>query len=124
MIRRPPRFTRTDTLFPYPTLFRSDEGIVLGRAPAGDNRFPNRLRKSREEALVGCHRIELAAGARLAVGEIVGRAGRQTLDEGLSVFGQLPGLVAGGGCSDERRVGTEFVSTCSTPGSSTPKQNT
>src|SRR3546814_15623369 len=23
MIRRPPRFTRTDTLFPYPTLFRS-----------------------------------------------------------------------------------------------------
>src|SRR3546814_8834436 len=25
MIRRPPRFTRTDTLFPYPTLFRSGE---------------------------------------------------------------------------------------------------
>src|SRR3546814_20710208 len=25
MIRRPPRSTRTDTLFPYPTLFRSGE---------------------------------------------------------------------------------------------------
>src|SRR3546814_12475660 len=25
MIRRPPIFTRTDTLFPYPTLFRSPE---------------------------------------------------------------------------------------------------
>src|SRR3546814_11743669 len=25
MIRRPPRSTRTDTLFPYPTLFRSFE---------------------------------------------------------------------------------------------------
>src|SRR3546814_8922709 len=25
MIRRPPRSTRTDTLFPYPTLFRSVE---------------------------------------------------------------------------------------------------
>src|SRR3546814_15210950 len=25
MIRRPPRSTRTDTLFPYPTLFRDDE---------------------------------------------------------------------------------------------------
>src|SRR3546814_17487513 len=25
MIRRPPRSTRTDTLFPYPTLFRSEE---------------------------------------------------------------------------------------------------
>src|SRR3546814_3422178 len=29
MIRRPPRSTRTDTLFPYTTLFRSDlDGIV------------------------------------------------------------------------------------------------
>src|SRR3546814_2883454 len=29
MLRRPPRSTRTDTLFPYTTLFRSDEGRVL-----------------------------------------------------------------------------------------------
>src|SRR3546814_3265310 len=28
MIRRPPRSTRTDTLFPYTTLFRSEELIV------------------------------------------------------------------------------------------------
>src|SRR3546814_7513220 len=28
MIRRPPRSTRTDTLFPYTTLFRSDGGWV------------------------------------------------------------------------------------------------
>src|SRR3546814_8377815 len=27
MIRRPPRSTRTDTLFPYTTLFRSDTGL-------------------------------------------------------------------------------------------------
>src|SRR3546814_11073661 len=27
MIRRPPRSTRTDTLFPYTTLFRSAEGV-------------------------------------------------------------------------------------------------
>src|SRR3546814_15165663 len=37
MIRRPPRSTRTDTLFPYPTLFRSRrsverEGDELGAA--------------------------------------------------------------------------------------------
>src|SRR3546814_5677848 len=31
MIRRPPRSTRTDTLFPYTTLFRSDEGVALRR---------------------------------------------------------------------------------------------
>src|SRR3546814_5991311 len=28
MIRRPPRSTRTDTLFPYPTLFRSQDGSL------------------------------------------------------------------------------------------------
>src|SRR3546814_3144180 len=27
MIRRPPRSTRTDTLFPYPTLFRSKDAL-------------------------------------------------------------------------------------------------
>src|SRR3546814_14126081 len=30
MIRRPPRSTRTDTLFPYTTLFRSDPCAVRG----------------------------------------------------------------------------------------------
>src|SRR3546814_18264476 len=44
MIRRPPRSTRTDTLFPYTTLFRSRQGHEpartvglrkLARAPAG-----------------------------------------------------------------------------------------
>src|SRR3546814_5686421 len=31
MIRRPPRSTRTDTLFPYTTLFRSGGLVVKGR---------------------------------------------------------------------------------------------
>src|SRR3546814_1779435 len=31
MIRRPPRSTRTDTLFPYTTLFRSAHGVGPGR---------------------------------------------------------------------------------------------
>src|SRR3546814_8304006 len=35
MIRQPPRSTRTDTLFPYTTLFRSD-GVACARRPAGD----------------------------------------------------------------------------------------
>src|SRR3546814_15317090 len=30
MIRRPPRSTRTDTLFPYTTLFRSQQQPVIG----------------------------------------------------------------------------------------------
>src|SRR3546814_6089462 len=33
MIRRPPRSTRTDTLFPYTTLFRSGAAIDAYRAP-------------------------------------------------------------------------------------------
>src|SRR3546814_2630859 len=36
MIRRPPRSTRTDTLFPYTTLFRSPVGgAELGEDPLG-----------------------------------------------------------------------------------------
>src|SRR3546814_18613592 len=29
MIRRPPRSTRTDTIFPYTTLFRSEQGWII-----------------------------------------------------------------------------------------------
>src|SRR3546814_3145572 len=32
MIRRPPRSTRTDTLFPYTTLFRSTRAVQTGLA--------------------------------------------------------------------------------------------
>src|SRR3546814_16989563 len=38
MIRRPPRSTRTDTLFPYTTLFRSGAGGRCHRDCAGDRR--------------------------------------------------------------------------------------
>src|SRR3546814_20093348 len=33
MIRRPPRYTRTDTLFPYTTLFRSETIVQLSAFP-------------------------------------------------------------------------------------------
>src|SRR3546814_9027856 len=33
MIRRPPRSTRTDTLFPYTTLFRSEQQGLIADAP-------------------------------------------------------------------------------------------
>src|SRR3546814_1632746 len=35
MIRRPPRSTRTDTLFPYTTLFRSMAAVGLVKLPDG-----------------------------------------------------------------------------------------
>src|SRR3546814_7217273 len=55
MIRRPPRSTRHDTLFPYTTLFRSDEArevaallaeareLALRRACHEDDALPDRL---------------------------------------------------------------------------------
>src|SRR3546814_4392606 len=46
MIRRPPRSTRTDTLFPYTTLFRSD--ATAGRVDAGQaQRIPDRAAAGR-----------------------------------------------------------------------------
>src|SRR3546814_21192737 len=38
MIRRPPRSTRTDTLFPYTTLFRAPECKRTGRTPRAKSR--------------------------------------------------------------------------------------
>src|SRR3546814_11525101 len=51
MIRRPPRSTRTDTLFPYTTLFRSADGDV----------HPARARPSGRHSL---HRPSVAVEAR------------------------------------------------------------
>src|SRR3546814_4052445 len=43
MIRRPPRSTRTDTLFPYTTLFRSAHLTTLGAAPVSRAKFLTHL---------------------------------------------------------------------------------
>src|SRR3546814_4972634 len=42
MIRRPPRSTRTDTLFPYTTLFRSGTGFKTPEPMAGKLRLVHR----------------------------------------------------------------------------------
>src|SRR3546814_7816713 len=47
MIRRPPRSTRTDTLFPYTTLFRSGIGARRAIAVAVD---PDRARRGDQRA--------------------------------------------------------------------------
>src|SRR3546814_20841375 len=58
MIRRPPRSTRTDTRFPYTTLFRSPEGVSAmdeiaaeaPRCPQGDP-TPERVEIIRERGI-------------------------------------------------------------------------
>src|SRR3546814_21069781 len=51
MIRRPPRSTRTDTLFPYPTRFRS--GTDAGRPCRNGRLCPARRRRTGPAAVVG-----------------------------------------------------------------------
>src|SRR3546814_4697102 len=47
MIRRPPRSTRTDTLFPYTTLFRSCPWHRRTAAGRGSSSYPSACPKSR-----------------------------------------------------------------------------
>src|SRR3546814_14046267 len=50
MIRRPPRSTRTDTLFPYTTLFRSDDDRIVAREHKVDHQ---NLQERREGGWLG-----------------------------------------------------------------------
>src|SRR3546814_10665959 len=55
MLRRPPRSTRTDTLFPYTTLFRSSSGRSF-RSFSSDGSDPRLLSASLERADRRSHR--------------------------------------------------------------------
>src|SRR3546814_19623029 len=75
MIRRPPRSTRTDTLFPYTTLFRSR---YLARGGFGREERPARRRALDARDLVDRHRADLTRLITLAiVGERDPAPGRQ-----------------------------------------------
>src|SRR3546814_19640919 len=73
MIRRPPRSTRTDTLFPYTTLFRSDD--QLPRVAEAEDRSSERPDRHdchrREHGPRGTHRAREGIGP---VPKSVGRA--------------------------------------------------
>src|SRR3546814_19857227 len=68
MIRRPPRSTRTDTLFPYTTLFRSKTGAVERTRSANIDRRADAARRDRRPSAF----IHLDPGHALGreVGEI------------------------------------------------------
>src|SRR3546814_15331207 len=68
MIRRPPRSTRTDTLFPYTTLFRSIDRRLrilignIGRDPHGRTHKPPAFERARSEE----HTSELQSLMRIS----------------------------------------------------------
>src|SRR3546814_19015524 len=88
MIRRPPRSTSTDTLFPYTTLFRSDrqpqlpEGDVIGNLGIADGAEVDGIEAAqRGDAVLGHH----APAAPIAVGapvEVLRLAGEAAIEAG------------------------------------------
>src|SRR3546814_4186434 len=67
MIRRPPRSTRTDTLFPYTTLFRSEPADSRAHPPADQQPDPVAPERSKHAGQPGeepdPHRLPGVAGA-------------------------------------------------------------
>src|SRR3546814_19474871 len=119
MIRRPPRSTRTDTLFPYTTPFRS-HCTTNSACPSGVERL-SACGKRAEEC--GKMRKILRQTTPNRVFSVVRKdaENEQVLDfKGLFVFrigrvrkANLPTFpIAYGFRSEERRVGKECVSTC------------
>src|SRR3546814_20763705 len=101
MIRRPPRSTRTDTLFPYTTLFRSvcsHRGLRLVTEPC------------RARGLIRCpyHSWSYALDGSLKATPFIGGPGTSTC-EGFDKAGH--GLKPVRSRSEESRVGKECVST-------------
>src|SRR3546814_6260639 len=91
MIRRPPRSTRTDTLFPYPTLFRS-AAARLGRMA---QRIDQPLRRGAHGFLPGLHRFDLAAQDAVGLRPLLLYLGDLlvvTLDRFVDGMQQLPEL--------------------------------
>src|SRR3546814_16110874 len=114
MIRRPPRSTRTDTLFPYTTLFRStvldsngdvllaEDGGAAGEAAEGGSRaaFEARMVRNVEKMLaarLGAGNVRVQVSAEMDLRREVTRP--PTFDR-----------------SEERRVGKEGGSTCESRG--------
>src|SRR3546814_9711079 len=83
MIRRPPRSTRTDTLFPYTTLFRSGRRAPAGRGGRGGLR---RLRRRRQGAGDGAGGI---GGGRLRAARRPGGQRRHRSEEHTSELQSL-----------------------------------
>src|SRR3546814_17233319 len=110
MIRRPPRSTRTDTLFPYTTLFRSPEHKA----------FADAYRKRYNETPKVGSVVGYASLMSIAAG--IKRAGSTDTEKLVDAFAGLQLETPFGPVtyraldhqsrSEERRVGKECVRTC------------
>src|SRR3546814_16555168 len=120
MLRRPPRSTRTDTLFPYTTLFRSiaeEQGSLPNAWPI----TPDQVTPAHPPVA-----IDRATFAGEIVAVVVARSAAAARDAAELVdvaYGELPAALdlkesaedtVHAHSSEERRAGKEWVSTCRT----------
>src|SRR3546814_15065437 len=116
MIRRPPRSTRTDTLFPYTTLFRSFQRHGIVRPTAKIEHVARRGDHVRHRLYVGIMAERLVHGSggfRQVPDNFPFLFSRQATAGARQLGGQRGKhrKLTGKGRSEERRVGREWVST-------------
>src|SRR3546814_14296791 len=119
MIRRPPRSTRTDTLFPYTTLFRSVFRMTGARASATTSAAPNGDNIDAQNLTVPA---EAGAIAKAITGAYLSSGGNAFSTRTASMivqqhFPPAPTTVGlESGRSEKRSVGQECVRTCRSRG--------
>src|SRR3546814_20914346 len=113
MTRRPPRSTRTDTLFPYTTLFRSATIAVATEAPLKETHivFAENQRGVNFDKLFGSY---LKDAGQITITDPYVRVFHQirNLMELMETIARNKANEEEIKRSEERRVGKECVSTC------------
>src|SRR3546814_20078784 len=113
MIRRPPRSTRTDTLFPYTTLFRISYVMPGGIDPHTHMELPFMGTVASEDFFTGTA-AGMAGGNTLIIDFVIPNP-QQPLIDAYQQWRQKAGKAAGDYSfpvairSEERREGTEWV---------------
>src|SRR3546814_20145400 len=120
MIRRPPRSTRTDTLFPYTTLFRSREvtGVRTGVGDMIKDESRDATGRGEDDEGKGCDDRSLCGKLDHCLDAGARRAGIRRGSAGTARASRAG--AANGGRPEERRGGKEGGSTCRSRGSPTP----
>src|SRR3546814_12442429 len=103
MTRIPPRSTRTDTLFPYATLFRSGVCAQALRTAGGADRAPARLAPGRE-ARAGRRRADVRESVRPRPVRLP-QLGRARCEGSRTLFLPAQAAVDGGGGAVAERAG-------------------
>src|SRR3546814_16900951 len=122
MIRRPPGSTRTDTLFPYTTLFRSSTSSEIFRPRRARPALPRAAGSTRHgaHAAIDFHGACCTVVADLLPGGNMHRARQHAetrpRERRRRLAHEAARLMAEGGRSEERRVGKGSVSTCRSGG--------